>query len=266
MKPTKMIFQRLEKKYLITARQRNELMAQASSYLKMDPFGPSTICNLYFDTDDHRLISTSLQKPPYKEKLRLRSYGIPNQDTLVYLEIKKKCRGVVNKRRIALTLQEADQYIHAGIPIPHTSQIVAEIDYFMQFYKPQPKIFLAYDRVPMIGKQQESLRMTFDSHIRRRYDHLDLSYGDSGRLLLEEGMTLMEIKVSDAYPLWLSHLLSDLSIYPISFSKYGKAFSVDFAQRNHANDLLHQSYQTERNNETETLIRRKGNIICSPIS
>lgn len=231
MKPTKMTFQRMEKKYLLTRAQRDAFYEQARPYLTMDPYGPATICNIYFDTDEDRLIATSLQKPPYKEKLRLRSYGVPGEETTVYLEIKKKCKGVVNKRRIALTLKEARAYIENKGTLPQASQIAAEIDYFMAFYHPKPKVFIAYDRVALIGRTQNELRLTFDERIRRRYDHLDLSDGAEGSLLLDEGMTLLEIKVQNAYPLWLTHLLTELKIYPISFSKYGTVFMQDVVKK-----------------------------------
>ncbi len=265
MKPTKMTFQRLEKKYLLPKEQCVQFCESAKEYLEMDPYGPSTICNIYFDTEDDRLISTSLQKPPYKEKLRLRSYGVAKEDSLVYLEIKKKCRGVVSKRRIALSLEEARANINEGIAIAHHSQILSEIEYFMHFYHPFPKVFLAYDRIPYIGKEQDGLRITFDERIRRRYDHLDLGYGDDGELLLKEGMTLMEIKVTNAYPLWLTHMLSDMQIYPISFSKYGSVFTKDTLQQE-ADKKKRSAYrQTDSLSLAEGISSQKGAVLCSPV-
>lgn len=231
MKATPMTFQRMEKKYLLTQEQREQLYYRVQPYLTMDPYGPSTICNLYFDTEDDRLITASLQKPVYKEKLRLRSYGIPDDNTIVYLEIKKKCKGVVNKRRIDLTLAQARAYLERRAPLPQNSQIAAEIDYFMAFYHPLPKVYLAYDRVALIGKEQSDLRLTFDTGIRRRYDHLDLGAGTQGTLLFTADMTLLEIKVKAAYPLWLTRLLTEMKLYPISFSKYGTVYQQDFEDR-----------------------------------
>lgn len=231
MTNTKMTFQRLEKKYLLNTNQKEQFLGLAGKYLTMDRFGSSTICNIYFDTDHYDLITTSLQKPPYKEKLRLRSYGTPFEDSLVYLEIKKKCRGIVNKRRISLTLKEARAYIEEGISPEESSQILSEIDYFVSFYHPEPKVFIAYDRTPMVGVADADLRITFDERIRRRYDHLHLADGDHGTCVLEKGQCLMEIKVSDAYPLWLTDILSQLQIYPISFSKYGTVFIEDIVKK-----------------------------------
>ncbi|MCI9312572.1 MAG: polyphosphate polymerase domain-containing protein [Erysipelotrichaceae bacterium] len=231
MNATKMIFQRLEKKYLLTHEQRSCFLAQAQSHLISDPFGPATICNIYFDNAQDHMIATSLQKPPYKEKLRMRSYGIAHEDMPIYLELKKKCRGIVNKRRIALSLAEANTFLKTGELISAHTQIAKEIEYVMHFYRPYPKVFLAYDRVPLIGKDEKDLRITLDTGIRRRYDNLCLDAHDQGALLMDESMTLMEIKVSAAYPLWLSHLLAQLSLYPISFSKYGRIYTADCLTR-----------------------------------
>lgn len=231
MPKTKMTFQRLEKKYLLKQEEKDAFFTAIQSRFQLDPFGTNTICNLYFDTEHYDLITTSLQKPPYKEKLRLRSYGIPQSDSQVYLEIKKKCRGIVNKRRIALPLYEAKAYIEEGILPKQSSQILSEIDYFLAFYRPTPKVFLAYDRTPLVAIEDEDLRITFDESIRRRYDHLSLLDGDDGETLFADNMVLMEIKVAGAYPLWLTKILSDLQIYPMSFSKYGTVFMEDIVKK-----------------------------------
>ena len=231
MKPTMMTFQRLEKKYLLNEAQYASLMKELKKFLVYDEFGPSTICNIYYDTVHYDLITQSLQKPPYKEKLRLRSYGIPNKDTMVYVEIKKKCAGVVNKRRVGLTLEEAQRYLQEGVIPPVQNQILSEINYFLEFYHPIPKVFLAYDREPYVCKQDSQLRFTFDRNIRRRYHDLSLTYGDQGETVFSQDAILMEIKVGDAYPLWLTKILSKYEIYPTSFSKYGTVFMEDVVKK-----------------------------------
>lgn len=231
MKENKLIFQRLEKKYLIHETQKELFLKSAMPYLTMDTFGSSTICNIYYDTDSYELITNSIQKPPYKEKLRLRSYGVCDKNAIVFLEIKKKYKGIVHKRRIPLTISEAQKYLNQGIKPSKQSQILEEIDYFLAFYRPKPKVFLAYDRLPLTGIQQPDLRITFDTNLRRRYDRLSLLEGDQGSLLLPKEMTIMEIKVKEAYPLWLTNLLNENGIYPNSFSKYGTAFQKDVIEK-----------------------------------
>jgi hypothetical protein len=187
-----------------------------------------TISNIYYDTKDNYLIRNSLSKPDYKEKLRLRSYGVPHIDEKVYLEIKKKFNGIVNKRRTSLKLNEAYEFLGSGerpeLKSYMNKQVINEIHYILKLYNVEPKLYLAYDRRAMFGRENRELRITFDTNIRtRRYD-LKLEAGDHGELLLEEGKWLMEIKAEKNLPLWLSKLLSEYKIYKTSFSKYGKEY------------------------------------------
>lgn len=248
MAQTKMVFQRLEKKYIITQEQMELLIKKAGDKLKNDVFDAATICNIYFDTDQYSLINASVQKPPYKEKLRMRSYGIPNADSNVYLEIKKKYKGIVNKRRISMPLSQAQRLLNDNMLPCHNTQIQAELAYFMEYHKPKPKVFIAYERMALIGRIDQELRITFDSHIRRRHDQLDFTCGTYGKEILPQNQILMEIKVPGAYPLWLTHILSDMKLYPTSFSKYGSVFLADIIKGKqlplYKQQKQHQSIQT----------------------
>lgn len=222
---TNEIFERVEKKYCLSASQYKNVMSRMQKHMKMDQYGLSTICNIYYDTEDYELIRRSIEKPVYKEKLRLRSYGIPGENDRTFLEIKKKYDGIVYKRRISMTLKDAGNYLEHGIkPQNVNEQILSEIDYFISYYHPVPKVFLAYDRIAMYGIEDASIRVTFDHNIRSRQEDLKLSRGDIGHLLMEDGEVLMEIKVSNAYPLWLTSILSEFEVYPTSFSKYGEIY------------------------------------------
>lgn len=218
------VFQRYEKKYLLTSSQYELFREVADEYMQVDEYGESTICNIYYDTPDYDLIRASIEGPVYKEKLRLRSYGIPKQGEPVFLEIKKKYKGIVYKRRIALPLEEAYKSLEQGVVDEGRGQVAKEINYFLKRYHPVPKVYLAYDRVAMFGIEDTNLRMTFDFRIRSREDKLDLAMGDNGKLLLADGEVVMEIKVKDVYPMWLIQGLEKLSIYPHSFSKYGNVY------------------------------------------
>ncbi len=218
-------FQRSEKKYLLTDEQYRALRAVLDERMMPDKYKRYTVCNLYFDTEHNDLIRRSIEKPRYKEKMRLRSYGTIGDEDKVFLEIKKKYKGVVFKRRIVLSYGEAKAYLYDGIPPKEQGQIFREIDYFLRFYGCVPKLFLSYDREALSGKGEEKgLRVTFDRNIRSRRDRLDLSIPPDGEPLLPQGLWLMEIKAPQSMPLWLSALLTRLKIYPTSFSKYGKIY------------------------------------------
>ena len=221
-------FERSEKKYLITTAQYTALREVLDKRMTADKYEQYTVCNLYFDTDHNDLIRRSIEKPRYKEKLRLRSYGVVADDDKVFLEIKKKYKGVVYKRRIVLPYGEAKAYLYDGIPPRETGQIFREIDYFIKFYHAFPKLYLSYDRVALCGVGEEKgLRVTFDRNIQSRTYDLDLSIPPSGEQLLTPDQWLMEIKAPGAVPLWLSEALTRLAIYPNSFSKYGKVYTRD---------------------------------------
>lgn len=221
------IFKRVEKKYLLSKEQYQAVLAGISEHMQPDKYGEITICNIYFDTEDSRLIQISIDKPVYKEKLRLRSYGLPKtpEDT-VFLEIKKKYKGTVYKRRMAMTYENAKAYLHTGVlhgnligNIPH------EIDYMIHYWDISPKVFLAYERTAYFCPDNPNLRITFDKNIRSRYENVFFEYGDSGTALLPENTYIMEIKIPNAAPLWLAHILSQNNIFSCSFSKYGTVYT-----------------------------------------
>lgn len=226
------VFNRFEHKYILDEETFLKVLKVMDKHMEFDAhnigYKPYTIANIYFDTPDDYLIRTSLSKPKYKEKLRLRAYGIPNIDSKVYLEIKKKFNGIVNKRRTTLRLDEAYSFVASGkAPSPKeymNIQVLHELEYFLRIYNLSPKLYLAYDRIAYFEKDNRDLRISFDMHIRsRRYD-LALEAGDYGEKLLPDDIFLMEIKTSLAKPLWLAHMLSELDIKRTSFSKYGTEF------------------------------------------
>lgn len=224
------VFKRYEKKYLLSEQQYAALHKELENRMTADQYGRHTICNLYFDTDSFELIRASLDKPVYKEKLRLRSYGVPSQDDTVFIELKKKYKGVVYKRRVPVTLREASDYLLQGTEPEKACQILHEIGWFMKLYRPSPKAFIAYDRVALSGNENSSLRVTFDRNIRFRESLLDLSRGDWGNLILDSKTVLMEIKIPGAMPVWMSDLLTELAIFPTSFSKYGTCYKDHLMQ------------------------------------
>ena len=209
---------------MLTREQYEYLINAISPYMAPDQYGETEIRNIYFDNADNELIETSLLKPTYKEKLRLRSYGVPKMDSTVFFEIKKKYRGIVYKRRISMKLKEAYAYIDGGkLPESIEGNIPTEIDYMMNRYSLTPKAFISYKRTAYAGKTDPDLRITFDRDITSRYGDVRLESTAPGSKLLPEEHYLMEIKIPGAMPLWLAHVLSEKNIFPHSFSKFGTA-------------------------------------------
>lgn len=218
------IFKRVEKKYMLTREQYEYLVGAISPYMAPDQYGETEIRNIYFDNADNELIETSLLKPTYKEKLRLRSYGVPKMDSTVFFEIKKKYRGIVYKRRISMKLKEAYAYIDGGkLPESIEGNIPTEIDYMMNRYSLTPKAFISYKRVAWTCENDPDLRITFDRDITSRYDDTRLESTADGHKILPKDTVLIEIKIPGAMPLWLAHILSEKNIFPHSFSKFGTA-------------------------------------------
>lgn len=219
------VFKRYEMKYMITAEQKQKVLAAIMPYMKLDKYGRTTIRNIYYDTDTYLLIRRSIEKPMYKEKLRVRSYSQTDPSSTVFVELKKKYKHVVYKRRISLSEREAIQWLGGKQPCQKHTQISDEIDYFLGYYKNlQPTVFLSYEREAFYSKDGSDFRVTFDDTILCRQEDLSLGSEVYGTSILPEGMVLMEIKCSGGIPLWMTRVLSEEHIYKTSFSKYGTAY------------------------------------------
>lgn len=221
------IFKRYEIKYLISESQKQDIISSIMPYMALDKYGRSEIRNIYFDTENYRLIRSSIEKPIYKEKLRVRSYGRVNGGDAVFVEIKKKYDGVVYKRRVALPYTEAILWLTEGKRVLNT-QISREIDYFCQYYRTlAPKAFVSYEREAYFMKDGSDFRVTFDDNIQARSADISLMSEAYGLSLLDKGKILMEIKCAGGIPLWLVTSLSHGKIYKTSFSKYGTFYQKE---------------------------------------
>ena len=219
------IFRRIEKKYIITQEQYERIKELLLLYTVEDKYGKSKICNLYFDSDDYCLIRNSITKPVYKDKVRLRSYNTPTGSSNVYLEIKKKYKKVVGKRRIEMKLNDFYRYLEDKDSIKiENEQIKREIDYYFEFYKLKPKMYISYDREAYYETGNKDFRVTFDSNITARRKKLDLAKGSFGEKILDEDKYIMEIKTLGVIPMWLVKIISDYKLQPGGFSKYGVAY------------------------------------------
>lgn len=227
-------FKRYEVKYLLNEDQYREFRERTKHRLITDAYGETDICNVYYDTSDYRLIRNSMEKGIYKEKLRLRSYGMPKEcSSKVYLELKKKYQGIVYKRRECLEYEQAQKILTSGSEGAFCeeeldSQILREILWVLKYYETlHPAMFLSYQRIAMYDwKDMDAggLRVTFDRNIVWRTRQADLRSGIYGEPLLEPGQRIMEVKVPEAMPMWFVKLLDDMKLYPVSYSKYGRAY------------------------------------------
>ena len=245
------VFKRYELKYLITPEQKSAMLEAMQPYMLLDKYGRTTIRNLYYDTDNYRLIRRSLEKPEYKEKLRIRSYSQATDHSTVFVELKKKYRKVVYKRRISLSEHEAMAWVGREIRCPQDTQISREIDYFVDFYEGlHPSVFLSYEREAYFERDGGDFRVTFDDHILCRQDDLSLQSPAYGAQVLPEGKIMMELKCSGGIPLWMASVLSREHIYKTSFSKYGTAYEK----------LIFPQIYLPKSEETKGIITDGNNI------
>lgn len=218
------VFKRHELKYLITIDQFNELKEIFKEYMIRDKFHKSSIRNIYYDTPSFLLIRRSIEKPEYKEKLRIRSYKTIDNNDEVFIELKKKYKKVVYKRRETMSYEEALNFLNNKI-VPNNFQITNEINYFLNYYEDlKPRMFLSYEREAYASIEGKNFRITFDKDVTWRNYDFDLSKEPYGENILPKSMILMEVKTVLGYPRWLLDFLSKNKIYKISFSKYGNAY------------------------------------------
>lgn len=226
-------FKRCEKKFILTQEQYDALIPRLLEYMNPDEhckYGENySIYNIYYDTNNDDVIRHSISKPYYKEKLRLRSYNIPSSsEDKVFLELKKKFNGIVNKRRVVLTLDDAYKFVTYGIEPACddylNKQVIKEIKYYLEKNKVIPKVYIGYSRKAFFAKDDKNFRLTFDSKIITRRENLHLDAGCFGDDILGEDRYLMEVKILGAMPLWFTRILTELEIYNTHFSKYGTEF------------------------------------------
>lgn len=221
----KAVFQRHELKYILTKEQKKRILESIQPYMRLDEYGHTTIRNIYFDTENYRLIRRSIEKPDYKEKLRVRSYVSKKSEDKVFVEIKKKYNKIVYKRRLSMQEDAAMKWLTGAATCKMDSQIAREIDYFLQYYGVlKPAVFLSYEREAYYCKDGNDFRITFDENVLCRQERITFQSDIGGIPVLETDKVLMEIKCIGGMPLWMAEILSKEKIYKTSFSKYGTAY------------------------------------------
>ncbi|MBQ7644588.1 MAG: polyphosphate polymerase domain-containing protein [Spirochaetales bacterium] len=226
MQQAKLLFQRYEKKYLLTEAQYRQVIEAIREKMVPDAHARYSIKNIYFDTEDYDLIRTSVDGADYKEKLRLRAYGTwdRNKNDRVFLEIKKKYDGIVYKRRIGMSFLDAMFYVFSGErPEGLTDLETSEFDFFLKRHHIVNRTFLTYDREAYAAADGGELRITFDTNIRYQTSGFSFDEKQASEQVPVMGV-LMEIKNPMSMPLWVAQMLSKYQIRPYSFSKYGAVY------------------------------------------
>ncbi len=245
------IFKRKEQKYLITLDQYSLLLEQIMPYMRSDKFGVDgryIVSSLYFDSDDHNIYFETKNKLTFRQKLRLRTYNETGIDETAFFEVKQKHNNVVNKRRMLLPLEEAYHYLEKGdkkhLKDFHTSnlQVLREIDHFRTLYKLKPEMVVSYERHALHGIDNPDLRITFDFNLRCRNDDLLLEHGSDGEQFIDNNLIVLEVKVNDSVPLWLTRILQALQCEQRSASKY--CTSMELLQKNQMSEGIEREYVT----------------------
>lgn len=216
------VMKRYELKYCLTKEQVQYFKEKVLEHMKIDKYGLTTISSIYFDTPNYSLINRSIEKPAYKEKIRLRSYGLAKENSKVFLEIKRKNEKIVYKRRIVTTEKDAEEFFLNNKEFDE-GQISKELQAFKENYGYlEPKYLIIYDRIAYY-QDESDLRVTLDMNPRYRTEDLNLHTSLNGKPLLGEGEAILETKVQHSVPLWLVKILTEGKIYQSSFSKVGTA-------------------------------------------
>ena len=224
------IFKRYEAKYLITDAQAAQLLTVFSQHMTKGQFDTYLVQNLYYDTENWDVVRRSITKPVYKEKMRLRCYGLPERESKLFLELKKKYKGIVYKRRIGFPNEKLSACGVQDLVAGESSQISRELTSYLQTHPVYERMYISHTRHALAGRADTGLRITFDTDLRYRLEDLVFEKPNTGTSILPPGQIIMEIKTPGGMPLWLTRTLSAHKVYPTSFSKYGRCYT-DYIQR-----------------------------------
>lgn len=235
-------FERKEKKYVLDEETLARFMQLVGDRFGDDQYAHSTISSLYYDTPQFSMINRSIEKPLYKEKLRIRCYDVPSDEAGVFVELKKKFKGIVYKRRIRMSIEGGQAYLE-GTPYSAASllgsaleakdmdmikqQNIREIDACLSRHgNIAPAIMIIVERHSIRSNDGSNIRITFDRNARWRAHNLRFDEGFQGTPIFSDDTVIMEVKALGTYPLWLVHALDQVGAYPVSCSKVGLAYKA----------------------------------------
>lgn len=227
------IFKRFELKYLLTQAEyralRQEILPHMTYDTYGDPEGKYNIISLYYESADKVIYHETMNKLRFRQKLRLRVYDNVTLEDNSFIEIKQKFKNVVNKRRSILPLKDAyrllaQPYDEELIATANASnqQILREALHFKDLYDLNPATVVSYDRQAFSGirENEQDLRVTFDYNLMCRANDLAVENGPDGLHFVDQDLVILEVKVSNSVPFWLSRILSDFNFSRQGFSKF----------------------------------------------
>ena len=217
--PIETIFKRLEKKFILNKHQLTSFKKLINNHMQADAFGHYNVLNIYYDTPNWDIAKLQLEKPIYREKLRMRCYNSNNKNSDMFLELKKKYKGVSYKRRTYIS-----DYANSTFTLNEKKQIDKEIDYYINTNQVSERMFIGYSREAYAGIQDPNLRLTLDTNICYRTHDLNFNDVTNGTKILAHDQTLLEVKIGGAFPLWLAKFLSENQLYANSFSKFANSY------------------------------------------
>ncbi|MBQ6396095.1 polyphosphate polymerase domain-containing protein [Candidatus Saccharibacteria bacterium] len=238
--------ERTEEKYLISKSTKTNLLKLISKHLEKDQSIKEQVLRLYFDTKHSDLALRSMERPEFREKIRVRAYNVPKRSSPVFFEVKSKVdlglKKLGNKRRLVLPLKDFYAFLNKGENLellaarasendPQQLQVARELTYLFSYYQLEPKVIVSADRTAYTEKNNINFRLTFDERLRFRETDLRLEKGSAGEKFFSgpnksEENIVMEVKTMNSMPLWFVSALSELKIYSVRFSKYGKIYQL----------------------------------------
>ncbi|WP_326732837.1 polyphosphate polymerase domain-containing protein [Streptomyces phaeochromogenes] len=224
-------FNRFELKYLVPVEQAAEIRDELAERMDRDlnsPAGGYGVWSLYYDTPQLRFYWEKIEGLKFRRKLRIRHYGTPDgvtDESPVCVEIKQRVNRVTQKRRITLPYGVARQLCDGREMIEHSpkeSAFVQEVLELVVRLNLLPTAITGYQREALVGRDADTgLRVTFDRRIRGR--DRDFHFGTSNpenRFTIPPHLSVMEIKVNERTPYWITDLAARRNLNLIRVSKY----------------------------------------------
>lgn len=227
-------FNRYEIKYAIPVRSLAVLKPDLERFLAKDSYGGSrgfySIASLYFDTPDLDCYRNKIDGLLFRRKLRIRIYP-DRPDGPAFVEIKQRVNRTVQKRRLAMTLEDAYRMCSGSMRFKLSDaddqEVADEVHYLVTSLQLRPKNVIAYSRQAYVGHALDpGMRLTFDTLIRTRAAGFDLEVPHKMQLAYSPQLAVMEVKANERVPHWMTSLLARHQCTLTRVSKYCKGIEA----------------------------------------